>query len=52
MRHLAQEFPSTVPICLCCMIVGHEVEDCPKMITKGERMNMRQENYQDTKGML
>jgi hypothetical protein len=54
-RHIAKEFPDVGPICLCCKIVGHEVEDCPKMIAKVERMNMRQENYegsQGTKGML
>ena len=43
------------PICLCCKIVGHEVEDCPRMIAKVERMNMRQGNYegiQETKSIL
>jgi hypothetical protein len=53
--HLAKECPSTGPIFLNCNIVEHEVEDCPKMIAKFERMNMRQENYegsQETKGML
>jgi hypothetical protein len=53
--HLAKEFPGTGPICLCCKIIGHEVEDSPRMIAKVERMNMRQENYegsQETKGML
>jgi hypothetical protein len=43
-RHLAKECPVIGPICLCCKIVGHEVEDCPKMISKVERMNMRQKN--------
>jgi hypothetical protein len=36
-------------------IVGHEVEDCPRMIDKLKRMNMRQEKYegiQETKSML
>jgi hypothetical protein len=51
-RHIAKECPGIGPICLCCKIVGHEVEDCPKIISKVERMNMRQENYQDTKSML
>jgi hypothetical protein len=54
-RHLAKECPDTSPICLCCNIVGHEVEDCPRMIVKVERINMRQENYegsQETKGIL
>jgi hypothetical protein len=53
--HLAKEFPGIGPICLCCKIIGHEVEDCPKMIAKVERMNIRQENYegsQETKGIL
>jgi hypothetical protein len=53
--NLTKDFPGTGPICLCCNIVGHEVEDCPKMIAKVERMNMRQENYEgseETKGML
>jgi hypothetical protein len=51
-RNLDKECPGAVPICLCCKIVGHEVEDCPRIIAKVERMNMRQENYQETKGML
>jgi hypothetical protein len=53
--HLAKEFPSIGPICLCCKIVGHEVEDFPRMIAKVEGMKIRQENYeesQETKGML
>jgi hypothetical protein len=45
-RHLAKECPGTCPICLCCKIVGHKVEDCPKMISKVEQMNLRQENYE------
>ena len=55
MGHLAKECPGTSPICLCCKFFGHEVEDCPRMIDKVERMNMRQENYeeiQETKVML
>jgi hypothetical protein len=53
--HLAKEFPDTGPIFLCCKMIGHEVEDCPRMISKFERMNMRQENYegnQETKSIL
>ena len=53
--HLAKECPGTGPICLFCKNIGHEVEDCPRMIAKVERMNMRQENYeegQETKDML
>jgi hypothetical protein len=41
-RQIAKEFPGTGPICLCCNIVGHEVDDCPRMIAKVERMNMGQ----------
>jgi hypothetical protein len=54
-RHLVKECPGTGPICLCCKIVGHEVEDCPRMIAKVEMMNIRQEKYegsQETKRML
>jgi hypothetical protein len=50
-----KECPGTSPICLCCKIVGHEVEDCPRMIAKFKQMNMRQENYegiQENKSML
>jgi hypothetical protein len=53
--HLAKECPGTGPICLCCKVVGHEVLDCPRMIAKVEKMNMRQENHeegQETKDML
>jgi hypothetical protein len=55
LRHLAKECPDAGPIGICCNIVGYEVEDCPRMIDKVERMNMRQENYeesQENKGML
>jgi hypothetical protein len=53
--HLSKEFPGGGPICLCCKVVGHEVEDCPRIIAKAERMAIKQENYeeiQETKGML
>jgi hypothetical protein len=53
--HIAKECPSTGPICLCCKVVGHEVLDFPRMIVKVEKMNLRQENYeevQETKDML
>jgi hypothetical protein len=42
--HLAKEFPGASPIYLYCKIIGHEVEDCPRMIVKVEQMNMSQEN--------
>ena len=54
-RHLAKEFAGIGPICLCCKAIGHEVEDFPRMISKIEKMNMRQENYkegQETKDIL
>ena len=42
--HHVKECPGTGPICLCCKIVGHKVEDFPRMIAKVEQMNMSQEN--------
>ena len=53
--HLAKKFPGIGPICLCCKAIGHEVEDCPRMIAKVENMNTRKENSeesQETKRML
>jgi hypothetical protein len=50
--HIAKEC-GTGLICICCKIVGHEVEDCTNMISKVERMNIRQEKeIQETKSML
>jgi hypothetical protein len=49
--HLAKQCSNTGPICICCKIIGHEVEDCPRIIAKVEQMNMRQES-QEIKGML
>jgi hypothetical protein len=54
-RHLAKECPGVGPTCLCCKSIDHEVLDCPRMIAKVEKMNMRYENYeegQETKDML
>jgi hypothetical protein len=54
-RHLAKECPGRGPICLCVKFVGHEVLDFPRMIAKVEKMNMREENYeegQETKNMI
>jgi hypothetical protein len=53
-RHLAKEFPSRRPSCLCCKAMEHEVLDFPRMIDNVEGMNMRQENPeedQETKTM-
>ena len=43
-RGLAKEFPGRRPSCLCCKDMDHESLDFPRMITKLEGMNMRQEN--------
>jgi hypothetical protein len=52
--HIAKECPSRGPIFLCCKATRHEVLDFPRMITKVEKMNMKQENHeegQETKNM-
>jgi hypothetical protein len=41
-RHLAKEFPSGRPSCLCCKYLDHEVLDFPTMIAKLERMNLNE----------
>jgi hypothetical protein len=54
-RHLAKEFEKVGPISLYCKVVGHKIEDCPRIISKVEGRDIRQENYeksQETKGML
>jgi hypothetical protein len=43
-RHLAKECPGIGLIFLYCKIVGHEVEDFPRMIVKVEQIKMSQEN--------
>jgi hypothetical protein len=45
--HFSKECPGTGPIFLCCKVVGHEVLDSPRMISKVEKIDMRQENYQE-----
>jgi Fe-S-cluster containining protein len=50
LRHLAKECPGIGHICLCCKFVDHEVLDFPRMIAKVEKMNMRQENYEEGQG--
>jgi hypothetical protein len=53
--HLAKECPKVGPICLYYKVIGHDFEDCPRIIAKVEGMNMRQENYeesQETKAIL
>jgi hypothetical protein len=44
--HLAKECPGRRPSCLCCKSMDHEVLDCPRMIAKLEKMNMRQEDHE------
>jgi hypothetical protein len=44
LRHLAKECPRGRPSCLCCKALDHEVLDCPRMISKLERMNLNEEN--------
>jgi hypothetical protein len=53
--HLDKECHGRGPICICCKANRHEVLDCPRMIAKVEKMNMRQENHeegQETKDIL
>jgi hypothetical protein len=53
--HLAKECTGRRPSCLCCKYMDHGVLDCPRMIAKVEKMNMKQENYgtrQETKDMI
>jgi hypothetical protein len=44
--HLSKECPGRRTSCVCCKAMDHEVSDCPRMIAKVERMNMRQENHE------
>jgi hypothetical protein len=51
---LDKECPGRSLIFLFCKSTGHEVLDCPRIIAKVEKMNMRQENHeegQETKNM-
>jgi hypothetical protein len=55
LRHLVKEFPGRGPTFLRCKDIDHEVLDFPRMISKFERMNLRQvdhEEGQETKNML
>jgi hypothetical protein len=45
--HLAKEFPGRRPSCLCCKAMDHEVLDFHRMISKHEKMNMRQEEHEE-----
>jgi hypothetical protein len=54
-EHLAKEFPGKGPSCLCYKAMDHEFLDCPRIIAKVEKMNMRQENHEkgpETKDMI
>jgi hypothetical protein len=46
--HLAKECPGRKPSCLCCKAMDHEVLDFPRMIAQLERMNMRQEDHEQS----
>jgi hypothetical protein len=39
---LAKKCPGRNPSCLCCKTMDHEVLDCPRMITRLEKLNMEQ----------
>ena len=45
--HLAKECPGIGPTCICCKAVDHKVLDLPRMITKFEKMNTKQKNYEE-----
>jgi hypothetical protein len=45
-RHLAKECPGRRPSFLYYKAMDHEVLDCPRMILKVERINMRQEDHE------
>jgi hypothetical protein len=50
--HLAKEFPRRNPSFLYCKAMDNEVLDCPRMITRLEKLNREQANlegYQETK---
>jgi hypothetical protein len=47
-RHLDKEFHGIGPIFLCCKSIGHEVENFHRIIAKAEKMNMREENYEES----
>jgi hypothetical protein len=38
--HLSKECPGRNPSCLCCKSMDHEVLDCPRMISRLEKLNM------------
>ena len=44
---MVKECPGRRPSFLCCKDMDHEVLDCPRMISKVEKMNMRQENHEE-----
>jgi hypothetical protein len=41
LTHLAKECPGRGPIFLCFKATGHEILDCPRMIAKVEKINMK-----------
>jgi hypothetical protein len=47
LRHIAKACPGRRPSCICCKSMDHDILDFPRMISKVERVNMRQENPKD-----
>jgi hypothetical protein len=45
--HIAKECPRRRPSCLCCKAIDHEVLDYPRVISKLDKMNTRQENPEE-----
>ena len=43
-EQLSKEFPGLRSSFLCCKALDHKVLDCPRMISKLERMNLNEEN--------
>ena len=48
-RHLSREFPRRRLSCLYCKAMDHEVLYFPRMIARLEKLNMEQENSENTK---
>ncbi len=46
--NIAKNYYEVGPTCLCCKLVGHKVEDFPRIIAKLERKDIRQEIVKDS----
>ena len=40
-RHIAKDCHEVGPACLYCQLVGHQVEDCPRLIAKLEEQDIK-----------